>query len=102
MIDYIGAPEEIRTPDPQIRSLRPVVEFSRLRCKPTPKPATDNQSVSHRFANRRDGKPKAAPPDPEKTKPAATAIANGLSEIYRGERFQNVAQAARTGKAGAP
>jgi len=67
--------------------------------------ATSNRyrlSVDPKRLSRRDGKPKAAPPDPEKTKPAATAIANGLSEIYRGERFQNVAQAARTGKAGAP
>lgn len=40
------------------------------------------------------------PPDPEKTKPAATGIADGLSE-YRGGRLHNVTQSARRPQGGA-
>jgi hypothetical protein len=53
VIDITGAPEEIRTPDPQIRSLRSATESLRIFCKPTPKPAPDNQSVSPCFANQK-------------------------------------------------
>jgi hypothetical protein len=51
VIEKIGAPERIRTSDPQIRSLGEVVEFTHPSRKPTPNTPTNNQLVSTRFAN---------------------------------------------------
>src|SRR6266576_6905209 len=46
-----GAPGEIRTPDPQIRSLAQCVDPACLFCKPGAKPADACQWVKGRFAN---------------------------------------------------
>ena len=48
-----GAPEEIRTPDPQIRRLTPSVEPSQDFCKPDASRRLSDQRVSLLFANRR-------------------------------------------------
>jgi len=48
---YSGAPEEIRTPDPQIRSLDQFTDLARFSCKPSVKARTRCQRVSYPFAN---------------------------------------------------
>ena len=48
----VGAPEEIRTPDPQIRRLRPGVEKPANFCKPDAFGTLKHQRVSPSFANR--------------------------------------------------
>jgi hypothetical protein len=51
VIEKIGAPERIRTSDPQIRSLGEVVEFTHPSRKPSPNLPIAIQSVSTRSAN---------------------------------------------------
>jgi len=46
LLHEIGAPEEIRTPDPQIRSLGQGVEFSSLSCKPA-----QNSRITYQWVN---------------------------------------------------
>jgi hypothetical protein len=49
-----GAPEEIRTPDPQIRSLDPFVDPTSFSCKPDSNSALTLQGVRSPSANRFD------------------------------------------------
>jgi hypothetical protein len=58
---FAGAPEEIRTPDPQIRRLRPSADFVDKFCKPNPISITGHQQVSTPFANRRTSGFQAGP-----------------------------------------
>src|SRR4051794_27251534 len=58
-----GAPEEIRTPDPQIRSLRQNAEIARDSCKPACFEDTTDQRVRCACANRQ------RPPDPPASSP---------------------------------
>jgi hypothetical protein len=51
VLSQFGAPEEIRTPDPQIRSLTPSVETSTISCKPASKQGETNQRVRRSNAN---------------------------------------------------
>ena len=69
----IGAPEEIRTPDPQIRSRDRSFESKGLSCKPNANPAKKDQSVTTRFANRGSG-----PQNPEGRNQARVENSNGL------------------------
>ncbi|MBR1277471.1 hypothetical protein [Bradyrhizobium sp. AUGA SZCCT0283] len=61
-----GAPEEIRTPDPQIRSLKWRVDSPQHFCKPGPKPYTAHQRVAPAVANQ-----KHAPDKPEMRRAAS-------------------------------
>jgi site-specific recombinase XerD len=54
MVDAAGAPEEIRTPDPQIRSLDPFVDPTSFSCKPGSNSALTLQGVRSPSANRFD------------------------------------------------
>lgn len=67
MIEIYGAPERIRTSDPQIRRLGQSFEFIHLFCQLTPKAATKYQWVSTPFANRGHCFPSRASPLKEKT-----------------------------------
>ena len=61
-----GAPEEIRTPDPQIRSLEPSLDSVGLLSKPALKQPITDQYVSDGVANqKRYEKPYATPPEKE-------------------------------------
>src|SRR6476469_6462043 len=46
-----GAPEEIRTPDPQICRLTPSIEVSMIFCKPDTISALENQKLNPPFVN---------------------------------------------------
>lgn len=58
MIDYIGAPEEIRTPDPQIRSRTGEIESKGLSCKPA-----ENQTIIDQRVRRSCANPQSGPPN---------------------------------------
>jgi hypothetical protein len=73
-----GAPEEIRTPDPQIRSLDPFVDPTSFSCKPGSNSALTLQGVRSPSANRFD--PIEAAP--------ATPIAAELQVIGGGPVFR--------------
>jgi hypothetical protein len=73
-----GAPEEIRTPDPQIRSLDPFVDPTSFSCKPDSNSALTLQGVRSPSANRFD--PIEAAP--------ATPIAAELQVIGGGPVFR--------------
>jgi hypothetical protein len=57
-LGIIGAPERIRTADPQIRSLGSDIDSSQLICKPGIKQLVADQYVSDRAANREGQPPK--------------------------------------------
>jgi hypothetical protein len=72
VIDSNGAPEEIRTPDPQIRSLAARLDVQAENCKPRPKPPKRAQGVRARSANRK--KPSGVDPHrPQKRSPTLAA-----------------------------
>jgi hypothetical protein len=75
-----GAPEEIRTPDPQIRSLGECVDLTRISCKPGQKPPIARQLVSCRFANRASRSPFQTG-DPENRSPGAAGTATGAKQV---------------------
>jgi hypothetical protein len=68
-----GAPEEIRTPDPQIRSLRQNAEIARDSCKPASFEDTTDQRVRCACANRE------RPPDPPASSPGPVRAGTGAN-----------------------
>jgi hypothetical protein len=53
----VGAPGEIRTPDPQIRSLGPDIDFIQLLCKPDAERPLVHQGVTSGDANQKSSDP---------------------------------------------
>jgi hypothetical protein len=79
----IGAPERIRTPDPQIRSLAQVPEKTRDSCKLSDFMGITSQWVSTSSANRI-----ADPPPPEKKTAAPVGARNGGNKKHDREACQ--------------
>jgi hypothetical protein len=84
-----GAPGEIRTPDPQIRSRDGRFDTQENSCKPALNGPVAHQRLKQGVANRRDG-----PPDPKTETPAAPASANEGNSKSFSKRFPTTRDAA--------
>jgi hypothetical protein len=85
-----GAPEEIRTPDPQIRRLAADVDIQAENCKPRSKRPKRSQRVRASSANRK--KPSEVdPPGPRKRSPASPASENGANRELKCSKRQSTA-----------
>jgi hypothetical protein len=81
VFDFIGAPEEIRTPDPQIRSLNFKLDSAAKNCKPKRFRPECDQGLSSPIANRNQDT-RGAPPGAKKRSPTSAATERGADHTH--------------------